>query len=103
MISDTMLAELLVFGQVILIDIVLAGDNAIIVALAAAGLEKTQRRQAILIGIVVAMVLRIIFALVAVQLLAIIGLLFAGGLLLLWVAWRSAGHPSEVPSLMRSS
>ncbi len=74
--------------QVIMIDLVLAGDNAIVIGLAAAGLPKEQRGKAILIGIVAATVLRILFASVTVQLLQIIGLLLAGGLLLLWVCWK---------------
>jgi YjbE family integral membrane protein len=83
--------------QVIAIDLVLAGDNAVVIGLAAAGLEATQRRKAIIVGIVAATVLRILFASVAVYLLAIVGLLLAGGLLLLWVCWKMwrelrAGH-----------
>jgi YjbE family integral membrane protein len=76
------------FLQVIMIDLVLAGDNAIVIGLAAAGLPKDQRTKAILIGIVAATVLRIIFALLTTQLLAMIGLLLAGGILLLWVSWK---------------
>ena len=76
------------FGQVILIDLVLAGDNAIVIGLAAAGLPADQRNRAILVGIIAATVLRIGFAAVTVQLLAIVGLLLAGGLLLLWVCWK---------------
>jgi YjbE family integral membrane protein len=74
--------------QVIMIDLVLAGDNAVVIGLAAAGLPKAQRARAILVGIIAATVLRIIFAGVAVELLAIVGLLFAGGILLLWVCWK---------------
>jgi YjbE family integral membrane protein len=74
--------------QVIAIDLVLAGDNAVVIGLAAAGLPADQRKKAILVGIIAATVLRIIFATVAVHLLAIIGLLLAGGLLLLWVCWK---------------
>ena len=74
--------------QVIMIDLVLAGDNAIVIGLAAAGLPEGQRKKAILIGIVAATVLRIGFASVTVQLLQIIGLLLAGGVLLLWVCWK---------------
>jgi len=80
-----------VFGaliQVVLIDLVLAGDNAVVIGLAAAGLEPTMRKKAILIGILAATVLRICFALIATQLLAVVGLLLAGGLLLLWVCWK---------------
>lgn len=87
----------LAFGQVILIDIVLAGDNAIVIGALAAGLPADQRKKVILIGIVAALVLRIAFALVVTQLLQVVGLVFAGGVLLLWVAWKmyreiGAGH-----------
>jgi YjbE family integral membrane protein len=75
-------------GQVLMIDLVLAGDNAVAVGLAAAALAPDQRRKAILVGLAAAVVLRIGFALVTVQLLAIIGLLLAGGILLLWVCWK---------------
>jgi YjbE family integral membrane protein len=83
--------------QVIGIDLVLAGDNAIVIGLAAAGLPKEQRARAILIGIIAATVMRIVFALMTTQLLAIAGLLLAGGILLLWVCWKMwrelrAGH-----------
>jgi YjbE family integral membrane protein len=76
------------FLQVVMIDLVLAGDNAIVIALAAAGLPKSQRTKAILVGIIAATVLRIGFASITVQLLQIIGLLLAGGVLLLWVCWK---------------
>src|SRR3974377_1400206 len=74
--------------QVIMIDLVLAGDNAVVIALAAAGLPAIQRKRAITIGILTATALRIALARVATQLLQILGLLFAGGLLLLWVCWK---------------
>ena len=74
--------------QVIMIDLVLAGDNAIVIGLAAAGLPKDQRNKAILIGIIAATVLRIGFATATTQLLQIVGLLLAGGVLLLWVCWK---------------
>jgi YjbE family integral membrane protein len=74
--------------QVIAIDLVLAGDNAIVIGLAAAGLPPDQRRRAILIGIIAATVLRIAFAAVTLQLLQILGLLLVGGILLLWVCWK---------------
>ncbi|MCU0838667.1 MAG: YjbE family putative metal transport protein [Rhodospirillales bacterium] len=73
---------------VVLIDIALAGDNAIVVGMAAAGLPTEQRRKAIIIGIAAAAGLRIVFAVFTMQLLQIIGLLLAGGILLLWVAWK---------------
>jgi YjbE family integral membrane protein len=76
------------FLKVVVIDLVLAGDNAIVIGLAAAGLPKDQRNRAILVGVAAATVLRIAFAVVAVQLLKIIGLVFVGGLLLLWVCWK---------------
>ena len=74
--------------QVIAIDVALAGDNAIVGGMAAAGLSPPLRRRAIVIGIAAAAILRIAFASVTVQLLQIVGLLFAGGLLLLWVSWK---------------
>lgn len=74
--------------QVIMIDLVLAGDNAIVIGLAAAGLPKEQRARAILLGIIAATVLRIGFAAATTQLLQIVGLLLAGGVLLLWVSWK---------------
>ena len=74
--------------QVIMIDLVLAGDNAIVIGLAAAGLPAEQRPKVILIGIIAATIMRVAFAGVTTQLLEIVGLLFAGGLLLLWVCWK---------------
>jgi YjbE family integral membrane protein len=79
---------LTVLLQVVLIDLVLAGDNAIVIGLAAAGLTEAQRGKAILIGIVAATMLRILFAGLTTQILQIVGLLFAGGILLLWVCWK---------------
>jgi len=81
-------AEFSAFIQVLLIDLVLAGDNAIVVGALAAGLPPAQRKKVILIGVIAALVLRIIFALMVTWLLAIVGLVLAGGVLLLWVAWR---------------
>ncbi len=86
--------------QVIGIDLVLAGDNAIVIGLAAAGLPKELRAKAILVGIIAATVMRIGFALITTQLLAIAGLLLAGGILLLWVCWKMwrelrNGHGAE--------
>ncbi len=91
-------------AQVIGIDLVLAGDNAIVIGLAAAGLPKEMRARAILVGIIAATVLRIVFAAFTVQLLAITGLLLAGGILLLWVCWKmwrelQAGHSHEAEGL----
>lgn len=76
------------FVQVLMIDIVLAGDNAIVVGALAAGLPADQRRKVIMIGVLAALVLRIAFALVVTQLMQIVGLIFVGGLLLVWVAWK---------------
>src|SRR6476659_5851331 len=76
------------FFQVVIIDLVLAGDNAVVIGLAAAGLHESQRNKAILVGIFAATILRIGFASITVQLLQIIGLLLAGGILLLWVCWK---------------
>jgi YjbE family integral membrane protein len=101
--SDFLTPELIqAFFSVIAIDLVLAGDNAVVIGMAAAGLPTHQRGKAIVIGIIAATVLRIAFALVAAQLLLIVGLLFAGGILLLWVAWKmwrelreSAAHAAQ--------
>jgi YjbE family integral membrane protein len=81
-------AAMTAFFQVLMIDLVLAGDNAIVVGALAAGLPPDQRRRVILIGVIAALVLRIGFALIVTQLLQVVGLILAGGLLLLWVAWR---------------
>lgn len=81
-------AALAAFGQVLMIDVLLAGDNAIVVGALAAGLPADQRRKVIMIGIIAALVLRIAFALVVTQLMQVVGLIFAGGLLLLWVSWK---------------
>ena len=86
--SPELASQLSALGQVLMIDLVLAGDNAVAVGLAAAALAPEQRKKAILIGLAAAVVLRIGFALITVQLLAIIGLLLAGGVLLLWVCWK---------------
>ncbi len=95
-------SELIALGTVLMIDIVLSGDNAIVIGMAAAGLPPDLQRRAILMGVAAATVLRIAFAAVALQLLTIIGLTLAGGLLLLWVAWkmwrelRSGANHAEV-------
>jgi YjbE family integral membrane protein len=87
--------------QVLLIDLVLAGDNAIVVGMAAAGLAPDQRQKAILWGIGAATVMRIGFAAITAQLLSIVGITLAGGILLLWVCWkmyrelRAGGHAAE--------
>jgi len=81
-------SELLAILQVIAIDLVLAGDNAIVVGMAAAGVARELRRKVIFYGILVAVILRIAFAAVTMELLGIIGLTLAGGILLLWVSWK---------------
>src|SRR6476659_7726416 len=90
------------FFEILFIDIVLAGDNAIVVGALAAGLPAEQRKKVILIGVLAALVMRIGFALVVSQLLQIVGLILAGGILLLWVAWKmwrelqqGAKHPDD--------
>jgi YjbE family integral membrane protein len=88
------------FLQVLMIDLVLAGDNAIVVGALAAGLPPEQRRKVIMIGVLAALVLRIVFALIVTQLMQVIGLILVGGLLLLWVAWkmwRDLRHTGESP------
>jgi YjbE family integral membrane protein len=83
-----------------MIDIMLAGDNAIVVGALAAGLPADQRKKVILIGIIAALVLRIFFALLVTQLMQIVGLILAGGVLLLWVSWkmyRELRHAGESP------
>jgi YjbE family integral membrane protein len=75
-------------ASVVIIDVVLAGDNAIVIGMAAAGLPAVQRTRAIVGGVAVATVLRIAFAFLAMRLLDVIGLRLAGGILLLWVAWK---------------
>lgn len=96
------LAPALAFLQVVFIDIVMAGDNAVAVGIAAAGLPADKRRKAIMYGLMGAIVTRIGFVLITVQLLKVVGLLLAGGLLLLWVCWKmwremqkpaEPGHP----------
>ena len=81
-------AALAAFIQVVMIDVLLAADNAIVVGALAAGLPPAMRRKVILVGVVAALILRIGFALVVTQLLQIVGLVLAGGLLLVWVAWK---------------
>jgi YjbE family integral membrane protein len=99
-------AAMAAFLQVLLIDLVLAGDNAIVVGALAAGLPPEQRRKVILIGVLAALVLRIAFALVVTQLLQIVGLIFIGGLLLAWVAWkmwrelRDGAHSAGSPEIV---
>ena len=82
------IAELNALAQVIFVDLVLAGDNAIVVGMVAAGLPVDQRRRVIVIGIAAATIMRVLFAILTVQLLQVVGLMLAGGLLLLWVCWK---------------
>src|SRR5258708_23882322 len=87
--------------QVVMIDLALAGDNAIVVGMAAAGLPEQQRTRAILFGMAGATALLVIFSGITTQLLKLVGLLFAGGVLLLWVWWKmwreisAAAQPGE--------
>jgi YjbE family integral membrane protein len=90
--------QLIALAQIIVIDFTLAGDNAIVVGLAASRVDPRIRAKVILIGIAGAVVLRVLFAAVATQLLTVVGLTFAGGILLLWVCWKmyreiSVPHP----------
>src|SRR5690606_1173587 len=82
------LSELSALAQVIVVDLVLAGDNAVVIGMAVAGLPREQRARAMLGGILAATVLRLAFASIAVQLLQVIGLVLGGGVLLLWVSWK---------------
>ena len=93
------LAELNALAQVIFVDLVLAGDNAIVVGMVAAGLPARDRKRVIVLGIAAATVMRVMFAAVTVQLLQIVGLLFAGGLLLLWVCWKLWRELRELQAL----
>ena len=103
---DSLIPELIALAQVVFIDLVLAGDNAIVVGMAAAGVAREKRARVIFWGIAAAVVLRIGFALAATQLMDIIGLTLAGGLLLLWVCWklfrelRSQREEAEAAALM---
>lgn len=91
-------ADLVTLAQVVMIDVALAGDNAVVVGMAVSGLPAAQKRPAILGGIAAATVIRVVLGAVALQLLEIIGLLLAGGVLLLWVCWRmyrELRHPHQ--------
>ena len=83
-----MLDQIMGFSQIIIADLVLSGDNALIIGMAAAGLAPELRKKAILYGMVIAALLRIVFAVVATKLLGIPGIYFIGGVLLFWVCWR---------------
>ncbi len=105
MVIPDLLPQLAALAQVLFIDVVLAGDNAVVVGLAVAGLPAPLRRRAIILGIAAATVIRIGLATITLQLLEIIGLTLAGGVLLLWVCWRMyrelrrrpAGHETLRP------
>jgi YjbE family integral membrane protein len=86
--SDAIWLDIVALLQIAFIDLVLAGDNAIVVGLAVAGLAPEHRRKAILLGLGGAVVLRILFSIVALSLLQVLGLTLAGGILLVWVAWK---------------
>ena len=86
--SPTLAADFAALAQVLVIDLALAGDNAVVVGIAVTGLPAHQKKRAIVIGIAGATVIRIVLGALTLQLLAIIGLLLAGGLLLLWVSWK---------------
>jgi YjbE family integral membrane protein len=81
-------ADVLDFGKIIIADLILSGDNALIIGMAAAGLSPELRKKAILYGMVIAAVLRVVFAIIATSLLEVPGILFIGSLLLFWVCWR---------------
>ncbi len=98
-----LLPELAALAQVLVIDVTLAGDNAVVVGLAVIGLPPRERRIAILFGIGAATLIRIALATVAVRLLAIVGLTLAGGLLLLWVCWRMVRELRHRPAEARDA
>src|SRR5258708_26865111 len=85
---DAWYPQLVALVQIVIIDVVLAGDNAVVVGMAAARLQANQRKKVIFWGVIGAVVLRIAFAIVATELLAVVGLSLAGGILLLWVCWK---------------
>jgi YjbE family integral membrane protein len=89
--------DLLIFLQVVLIDVTLAGDNAVVVGLAVAGLPAAMRRRAIIAGILGATLIRVLLSAVAISLLAVVGLTFAGGILLMWVCWKMYRELREAP------
>ena len=99
-----MLDTVVGFGQIIIADLILSGDNALVIGMAAAGLPSEQRKKAIFYGMVIAAVLRIVFAVIATYLLGVKGLLFFGSVLLFWVCWtlfkdiRSGGHSEDTIS-----
>src|SRR6266699_619320 len=94
---DSMVQPLIAIAQVVMIDVALAGDNAIVVGIAASRVPAGVRRKVIFWGIAGAVVLRVLFAVIATQLFAIIGLTLAGGILLLWVCWKMYRELSRKP------
>jgi YjbE family integral membrane protein len=98
-VDPKLLIEALAFLQVVLIDLVMAGDNALAVGIAAANLPANKRKTAILIGLFGAVAVRIGFVLITIRLFHVVGLVLAGGLLLLWVAqrmWRDLLHQDKL-------
>jgi YjbE family integral membrane protein len=109
MLESQLLSQFAALAQVMMIDLVLAGDNAVVIGMAVAGLEAAQRRRAVLAGVGFAVVIRVAMAFMALQLLAIIGLTLAGGLLLLWVCWKMyrelrqrPAHGASAPALAKT-
>jgi YjbE family integral membrane protein len=98
MMNDLLLSQLAALAQVLVIDLMLAGDNAVVIGMAVTGLSAGQRRWAVLFGVGFAVVIRVAMAFVALRLLAIIGLTLAGGLLLLWVCWKMFRELRRRPS-----
>ena len=109
MISPELLSQLAALAQVMVIDLMLAGDNAVVIGMAVAGLAPPQQRRAVLIGVSFAVVVRVGMAFMALRLLAVVGLTLAGGLLLLWVCWkmyrelqRRPKHGDAAPALAKT-
>jgi YjbE family integral membrane protein len=109
MLESQLLSQLAALAQVMMIDLVLAGDNAVVIGMAVAGLEAAQRRRAVLAGVGFAVIIRVAMAFMALRLLAIVGLTLAGGLLLLWVCWKMyrelrlrPAHGGSTPALAKT-
>lgn len=103
-----MLEIIIDYGQIIIADLILSGDNALVIGMAAAGLSPELRKKAILYGMIIAAVMRIIFAILATSLLDIPGILFVGALLLFWVCWTlfkeiKAGHAENAEDAMEAA
>jgi YjbE family integral membrane protein len=96
------LAALTAFFQVVLVDLVLAGDNAIVIAMVVASFPVRQRAQLLMLGICAATVVRVIFAVATVHLMQVVGLMLAGGILLLWVCWKLWREIEAVRSMQLS-